>query len=112
MQDLTEREAEKKITALLADGYIVKPQVSLFILEARAFFVFVNGEVRSPGSYKITKGLTVMKAITLAGGFTDKAAEGRVKIIRKTHEGEVTLKASMDDPVLPDDVISVPESLF
>ena len=112
LKDLTEREAEKKISALLADGYIVKPQVSLFIQEAKAFFVFINGEVKSPGSYKITKGLTVMKAITLAGGFTEKAAEGRVKIIRKTETGAVTLKANMDDPVLPDDEISVPESLF
>jgi len=112
LKDLTEREAEKKITALLENGYIMKPQVSLFIQEAKAFFVFVNGEVRSPGSYKITKGLTVMKAITLAGGFTEKAGQSKVKILRKTEKGQITIKAKMDDPVLADDVILVPESLF
>lgn len=78
----------------------------------KAAFVYVNGEVKNPGAYKITKGLTVLKAITLAGGFTPKSGEGRTKIIRNTEKGEVTNKAKMDDLVLPDDVILVPESLF
>jgi len=78
----------------------------------KASFVYVNGEVRTPGAYKITKGLTVLKSITLAGGFTPKASESRTRIIRKTAKGEETIKAKMDDLVLPDDVILVPESLF
>ncbi len=78
----------------------------------RAAFVYVNGEVKNPGAYKVTTGLTVLKAITLAGGFTPKAGDGRTKIIRKTDKGEVTLKAKMDDIVLPDDVVFVPESIF
>lgn len=78
----------------------------------RAAFVYVNGEVKTPGAYKITKGLTVLKSITLAGGFTPKASESRTKIIRKTAKGEETLKAKLDDLVMPDDVILVPESLF
>ncbi len=78
----------------------------------KAAFVYVNGEVRTPGAYKITKGLTVLKAITLAGGFTPKSSEGRTKIIRKTEKGEVKMKAKMDDLVMPDDVLFVPESWF
>jgi len=78
----------------------------------RAAFVYVNGEVRTPGAYKITKGLTVLKSITLAGGFSPKAGEGRTKIIRRSEKGEVTMKAKMDDLVMPDDVILVPESWF
>ena len=78
----------------------------------KAAFVYVNGEVRTPGAYKVTKGLTVLKSITLAGGFTPKASEGRTKIIRKTDQGEVKIKAKMDDLVMPDDVILVPESWF
>ena len=49
----------------------------------------------------------------MAGGFTDKAAQSRVKIIRKVDDREITLeKADMHEPILPDDVIVVPESFF
>ena len=78
----------------------------------KAAFVYVNGEVKTPGAYKITKGLTVLKAITIAGGFTIKSSEGRTKIIRKTEAGEIRIKAKFDDLVMPDDIIQVPESFF
>lgn len=78
----------------------------------RAAFVYVMGEVKNPGAYKIPQGLTVLKSITVAGGFTAKAGESRTKIIRKTGKSEVTIKAKMDDLVMPDDIILVPESLF
>ncbi len=78
----------------------------------KATFVYVTGEVKQPGAYKITVGLTVLRSITLAGGFTNKAAENRTKIIRKTPKGETKLDAQMDDRVMPDDIILVPESFF
>jgi len=78
----------------------------------RASFVYVTGEVKMPGAYKITKGLTVLKAITIAGGFTPKAWQGRTKIIRKGEKGEETISAGMDALVMEDDVIMVPESFF
>ncbi|MDH4161650.1 MAG: polysaccharide export protein [Nitrospirota bacterium] len=78
----------------------------------RAAFVYVNGEVKNPGAYKITKGLTVLKAITLAGGFTPKASERRTRIIRKGTSGETSTRAKMNDLILPDDIILVPESYF
>ena len=112
LKDLTATEAEKKIAGLLADGYINRPQVFIFIQESKASFVFVNGEVKSPGSYKITKGMTVLKALTVAGSITQKAGQNKITIIRKTETGEITLKARMDDFVQPDDVSFVPESLF
>jgi polysaccharide export outer membrane protein len=78
----------------------------------RAAFVYVTGEVKAPGAYKITKGLTVLRSITLAGGFTQKAWKGKTKIIRKTDKGETTISVKMDDFVMPDDVILVPETFF
>ncbi len=78
----------------------------------RATFVFVSGEVKTPGSYKITKGLTVLRAITLAGGFTQRADRGDVSIVRKTGSGERTLEANMETPVMPDDVVVVADSFF
>lgn len=83
------------------------------IYVGRAGVYFVSGEVKKPDSYKYEEGLTVLKAITTAGGFSDKASTGRVKIIRKLKgKEELIERVSMDEPVLPDDVIVVPESFF
>ncbi len=79
----------------------------------KAAFVFVTGEVKKPGAYKVTPDLSVLKAITLAGGFTDKARKGKIQIIRKDEEGnEITTIAPFDELVLPDDIIMVPLSFF
>ena len=89
----------------------IKDSDSVYIAEAGVFFV--TGEVKSPSSYHYKEGITVVKAITLAGGFSDKAATGRVKIIRKLEGKErIIEKVKMDEPVLPEDVIVVPESFF
>jgi polysaccharide export outer membrane protein len=84
---------------------------SIYIPKAGLFYV--TGEVKKPDAYKYEEGTTVIKAITMGGGFTDKAAKGRVKIIRKINgKEEVLEKVKMDEPVYPDDVIVVPESFF
>lgn len=84
---------------------------SIYISRAGVFYV--TGEVKKPDAYKYEEGTTVIKAITMAGGFTDKASTSRVKIIRKKDGKEFVLeKVKMDEPVMPDDVIVVPESFF
>lgn len=84
---------------------------NIFISKAGVFYI--TGEVDKPDAYKHEEGTTVIKAVTIAGGFTDKAAPGRIKIIRKVDETETVIeKAKMDEPVLPDDVVVVPESFF
>ncbi len=115
-----EGEEEMTVTVdlkrLLEEGDVsanreIKDGDSIYV--PRAAFVYVSGEVEEPGAYKITKGLTVLKAITLAGGFTEKAWRGRTKIIRKKKDGkEETIKVEMDAPVKSEDVILVPESFF
>lgn len=84
---------------------------SVYINKTGVFYV--TGEVKKPDSYKIEDGTTVLKAVTIAGGFTDRASKGRVKIIRKVSGEEKILgSVDMDEPILPDDVIIVPESFF
>ena len=78
----------------------------------RASFVYVMGEVKTPGAYKITKGLTVLRSITLAGGFTQLASKRKTQIVRKVDKMEKNIDVKMDDLVMPDDIIVVPESLF
>jgi polysaccharide export outer membrane protein len=84
---------------------------SIYIPKAGVFYV--TGEVKRPDSYKLEEGTTVLKAVTMAGGFTDKASTGRVKIIRmKNGKEKIMEKVKMGEPILPDDVIVVPESFF
>jgi polysaccharide export outer membrane protein len=84
---------------------------SIYIMKAGLFYV--TGEVKKPDAYKFEEGTTVLKAITMAGGFSDKASTSRVKIIRKVKgKEEVLEKVKMDEEVLPDDIVMVPESFF
>jgi polysaccharide biosynthesis/export protein len=84
---------------------------SIYISKAGVFYV--TGEIKKPDAYKYEEGTTVIKAVIMGGGFTDKASKGRVRIIRKVGgKEEVLEKVKMDEPVMPDDVIVVPESFF
>jgi len=82
------------------------------VFKPRADFFFVFGEVHKPGRYPLEGGTTVLKAITIAGGFTGKASRNRASIVRKVEGADQRLPAGQGDPVLPEDVIQVPEGLF
>ena len=83
---------------------------SIYISKAGVFYV--TGEVKKPDMYKY-EAITVIKAITMAGGLTDRASARNVKIIRKIDGREDVLeKVKMDESVLPGDVVVVPESFF
>ena len=62
-----------------------------------AYFFFISGEVRKPGSYPISAGLTVLKAVSLAGGLSKFGAKGKVEILRKTRKGTERLKVDLGD---------------
>ncbi len=89
----------------------IRDKDSIYISKAKTYYV--SGEVKKPDSYKYEPDVTVIKAITKAGGFSKIAAKGKVRIIR-TVDGEKRIfeQVNMDKPVLPDDVIVVPESLW
>jgi polysaccharide export outer membrane protein len=82
------------------------------IVEAHAQKIYVSVEVRTPGGFVYEKGLTMHKAITLAGGFTDKAAERRTRVLRTINGEQQSIRVKLDDPVLPEDIIVVPQSFF
>jgi polysaccharide export outer membrane protein len=75
-------------------------------------YFFVTGQVNKPDMYRLEKGMKVLQGISKGGGFTAKAAEKRVKIVREVDGKKVQIKATMDTPVLPGDTIVVPESFF
>jgi polysaccharide export outer membrane protein len=111
---LTLGEIEQKLASLLAAGYVVNPQVQILIEGFRGRVFYVTGEVKKADAYKYEDDMTLIRAITVAGGFSDIAAKGRVKVVRKDASGkEVTIeRAEFDERILPDDIIIVPESFF
>ncbi|MFA7535199.1 MAG: SLBB domain-containing protein [Desulfuromonadales bacterium] len=95
------------------------PSLDVAILDGDSIFVnkagvfYVTGEVRKPDSYRLEKGISVITAITKAGGFTELASKGKVRIIRKIDGREKTItNVSLHEPVQVNDVIVVPESFF
>ena len=89
---------------------VVLPDDTIVVAEGKRFYV--SGEVKTPGRYLYEKGLTVHKAITMVGGFTDKAAVGRTKILRIVDGEEQSLRVTLDAQVLPEDIVVVPRSFF
>lgn len=71
------------------------------------------GEVRAPGSYALQdEDVTVIQALALAGGISERGSTGRIEIVRII-DGELReLKADLTDVVLPGDTIVVPERFF
>jgi polysaccharide export outer membrane protein len=90
--------------------FYVMPGDSIYIGESEK--IFVIGEVRRPGQFSWEKGLTVRQAVSMAGGGTPRASINRVRIIRNDNGEEKTVKPNLGDPVLPNDIIKVPESYF
>jgi polysaccharide export outer membrane protein len=64
-----------KITALLADGYLVKPQVNVFIEEFRSKKVVVLGRVRAPGLVELSGPISFLELVSKAGGLENDAGD-------------------------------------
>ena len=82
------------------------------IYQPRAEFFFVMGEVNKPGTYKLEEGMTVTKAISVAGGFTAKASKKKVKIVREENGKQVEHRADPNELIQSQDIVQVPQSFF
>lgn len=112
-------ELEDYIRSALAKDYIRDPQVRVSVTEFSN--VFVLGQVQTPGPYLFKGGMTVLQAVTTAGGFTKIANQRRVRIVR-THGQErevihvnvsdITKGSREDVPLEPGDTVVVSESFF
>ena len=102
-------------------GFRLQEGDTVLVPKGNTFFVF--GEVKKPGAYQLDKETNVLEGITIAGGFTDKAAPGRTRVIRTDERGQQTINIDMNDVIrrgqrdkairlLENDVIVVPESFF
>lgn len=105
----TVSEVEVLLTKLFDADYLKKPSVSVSIIEYRPFYI--NGEVKKPGSYAFRTNMTVQIAITIAGGFTERASRSSIYLLKET-EGANRQKVTISDVVSPGDVITIDESFF
>jgi polysaccharide export outer membrane protein len=81
--DLTVREIEDELKKRLLDGYVKNPQVTATVESYRSQQVFVQGEVRQPGSYPLSGATTLLEVLTRAGSVTPDAGD-EVVITRQT----------------------------
>lgn len=113
VRGLTPRELETKITEGLRGRFLINPRVNVAIVEYRPFFM--TGEVSSPGSFPFKPGLTLEKAVSMAGGFTSRASRSEFYIISDDSSGgsaEARRSATLSSRVRPGDVIHIEQSFF
>ncbi len=90
---LTPLQLEEAITEKLK-GFYENPNVSVTVMETNSFKVYVSGEVRTPGVYKLREETTILQIIPMAGGFTDWAKHSKILIIRKENGKEKRMTIS------------------
>lgn len=103
-------QVQDMLLAGLKPDYLVDPRVSVGIVRYRAFFV--NGEVRSPGSIEFQPGLTLRKAITLAGGFTERANRKEMLLVKDGQLDKEAQKVDLDYRIQPGDTVTVRDTFF
>lgn len=106
----TAAEIERILTERLKGSYLVDPRVSVSILKYREFFI--SGEVKTPGGYTFQPGLTLRRAVALAGGLTERASEKRITIIRDQDPQRRPEPATLDTLVMPGDTITIDQGFF
>lgn len=104
---LTQAGLEQELARKFRSEYLKNPKVTVSITEFRPFYIL--GEVKSPGEYPYKSGLNVLSAIAIAGGTTNRASRSTVLIQRSggTEMREYSLRS--DIPILPGDLIRIPQ---
>lgn len=107
------------LTGRLKNGFLRNPQVSVFVKEFNSKKVFVLGEVRKPGTFRYEDRMTIVQAVTLAGGLKALAAKDRL-ILTRVIEGaeqkfivpfkEISQGTTKNVLLRPGDIVFVPES--
>ena len=103
-------QLQAELTAGLKPDYLVDPRISVSVVKYRPFFV--NGEVKRPGGVDFQPGLTLRKAISLAGGFTERANRKQALVIADNDPSRKEQKVGLDYRVQPGDIITVQDTFF
>lgn len=115
-------EIAREIAQRLMDGqFLLDPQVSVFVQESNSKRISVLGAVSKPGTFPIVPGMTVVHAVSGAGGFTALASKDDTVVTRRVNGelkryriavSEVTRGNAEDFALRAGDIVFVPERVF
>lgn len=94
----------------LKPDYLLQPDINIFIVEYRGFFI--HGEIKKPGNYPYQPGLTLEKAIALAGGFTERASKTRIYRLSENDKQVAEQKIDLEVKIQPGDIVNIKQSFF
>ena len=84
---------------------------TVYVHRAAVFYIY--GEAQHSGAYRLERDMTVMQAMALGGGPTNRGSENRLRLHRKAVDGHMQqLEPQLTDLVLPNDVLYIKESIF
>jgi lipopolysaccharide/colanic/teichoic acid biosynthesis glycosyltransferase len=107
---LTQPELEQLLSRKFTAGYLRDPKVTVEVTAFRPFYIL--GEVSKPGEYPYKAGLNVLSGIALAGGTTYRAGQDAVQIQHSGESGFHDYPMSPKIPLLPGDLVKVPQRYF
>lgn len=97
-------------TGRLSRNVTIRDGDTIFVPKAERFFV--TGFVRTPGSYTLEPNMTVLQAISMAGGVTERGSGRRLRVTRVVNGERKDLDAKPTDLVQPGDTITVRQRLL
>lgn len=118
---MTSSKAADAITGCLKNGFLKNPQVTVLVREYTSKKVFVLGEISKPGTFPYEENMSIIQAVTLAGGFTKLASKNGTSVTRLVSGQETRVRVPVADieqgreknfALQPGDIIFVPESFF
>jgi len=109
-QGLTQSELEQALAKKFRSEYLKNPKVTVTIATLQPYYMM--GEVSKPGEFPYRSGLNVLTALAVAGGPTYRASRSTIQIQRRGETSMRDYPISASVPVLPGDVIKVPERYF
>jgi polysaccharide export outer membrane protein len=89
-QGQTVTQIKKTITEKL-EKYITAPEVTVMVKESRSQVIYAIGKVTRPGSYPLTSGMTIIQALSAAGGFREWADEKNIILVRRQAGKEIQI---------------------
>jgi len=118
---LASSDAAALIEHKLGERFLRDPQVSIFIKEYNSKKVSIFGQVTKPGTFKFEDGMSVIQAVSMAGGFTEKAAKDDTNVTRLIDGSERKFPVPVESIakgeaknffLQPGDIVYVPESIW
>ncbi len=106
----TTYQLEGMIRSRLGSQFVKDPQVTVDVQQNRPFFIL--GEVRNAGQYPYVSGMTAETAVAIAGGFSERANERKVRISRRNDGLMEVIEAPTDYVIQPGDTVYIYERFF